>query len=145
MLREALLAYVHISAVLLLAVFLTARTALTRVELLGGGAAAVGRLRRLDTWLWVSFAAVALSGVLRAVLGAKGLAWYAANPLLWAKVALLAVMAAMSLPAAAELRHWAAASEPVPAEVARARKRLMWQAHLMAVPPLLGCLLAYGL
>lgn len=144
MLLESLLAYAHISAILLLAVFLTAKTALLRTELIDARPAEVlARLARADAWLWGSFAAVAATGAARVAWGIKGAGWYGANPLLWAKVALLLAMVAMSRPATVALRRWAGAAPS--ADAVRAQRRwVMWQAHLMVLGPLFGALLAYG-
>ncbi len=142
---ESLLAYVHISAVLGLAVFLTAKVALMRPEVLAERPPLLARLLRLDNWCWASFAAVALSGLARVLLGVKGPHWYLSNPLLWLKIALFAVMVLMGLPARRALRAWCAVDRVPPADSLRAQRRwLMWQAHIMVLLPLFGVLLAYG-
>ncbi len=145
MLLEALLAFAHISSVLLLVVFLSAKTAVLHADVAGPrpGVAWLARLRRLDGWTWVGFTAIAVSGAARVLWGAKGWHWYVANPLLWVKIALFAAMVAMAPGASRELARWqdvAAGADALRAH----RKRLMWQAHLMVLIPLFGCLLAYG-
>ncbi len=144
MLLESLLAYLHISAVLGLAVFLTARVALLRPEVLEQRPALLRRLLRLDLWCWGAFAAVALSGAARVLLGVKGEAWYAHNPLLWTKLVLFAAMMGMGLPATRASRRWVALGEAPLAEIAAQRRWLMWQAHVMVLLPLFGALMAYG-
>ncbi|MBW4048018.1 MAG: DUF2214 family protein [Proteobacteria bacterium] len=144
MILESLLAYAHISAILLVVVFLTSKTALMRPDLLEGGTTVPERLWQLDLWLWGSFAAVLATGLARMVWGVKGFGWYADNPLLWSKVALLGLMALMSVPSSLALQRWRRI--PPQASAIRAQRRwLMWQAHVMVVIPLLGTLLAYGL
>ncbi len=148
MLTDALLLYVHLSAMIGLVVFLTAKTSLTRVG--GIDAMVLARLRRLDAWVWFSFAAVLASGVALVVWGVKGPQWLLHNPLLWAKIVLLALMAAMSLPSARRLRQWSqravhgAAWAPDAAEIARERRWLMAQSHIMVIIPLLATLLSHG-
>ncbi len=149
MLLESLLAYAHISAILLLAVFLTAKTALMRVDVIAGRKSVLDRLMTLDLWLWASFAAVLATGVARMAWGVKGWAWYAGNPLLWGKVVLFAVMVAMALPQTRTLRRWNLRRVqddffPDAEDIRAQRVWLMWQAHVMVVVPLLGALLDYG-
>ena len=143
MILESLLAYVHISAILLVVVFLTSKTALMRPDLLEGRKSVAERLWLLDLWLWGSFAAVLGTGLARMVWGVKGFGWYAHNPLLWIKVALFGLMALMSIPSSLALQSWR--RNPPLANAIRAQRRwLMWQAHVMVVIPLFGVLLAYG-
>lgn len=145
MLLETLLAYLHISAVLGLVVFLTAKVALLRPEVLAGQPQLLRRVLRMDNWCWASFAAVAVTGVARVLLGVKGADWYAANPVLWVKLALFAAMLAMGVPARIALLRWREASAPPTPEAIRSQRRwLMWQAHILVVLPLFGALLAYG-
>ncbi len=144
MLLESLLAYLHISAILGLAVFLTARVALLRPEVLEQRPLLLRRLARLDLWCWGAFAAVALSGAARVALGVKGEAWYAHNPLLWTKLALFGAMMLMGLPATRASRRWVALGQAPLAEIAEQRRWLMWQAHVMVLLPLFGVLMAYG-
>ena len=108
MLLDALLAYAHISAVLLLAVFLTSQTALSRIEVIEGRKAALLRLQSLDRWLWASLVAVLATGLAWMLWGAKGWAWDVSNPLLWAKLALFLVIAGMAVPQRRVLRGWLA-------------------------------------
>lgn len=149
MMLDALLAYAHISAILLLAVFITSKTALMRPEVIAVRESIVLRLLRLDRWLWFSFAAVLVTGALWMRWGAKGWIWTASNPLLWAKLALFVAMVGMSLPASRTLLAWQGALElngcHPPSQAIRAQRRwLMLQAHLLALVPLLGVLLAHG-
>jgi putative membrane protein len=145
MLLETLLAYLHISAVLGLVVFLTAKVALLRPEVLAGRPQLLRRVLRMDNWCWAAFAAVAASGALRVLLGVKGAGWYASNPLLWVKLALFALMLAMGLPSRSALLRWRDQAEaPTPEAIRSQRRWLMWQAHILVLLPLFGALLAYG-
>ncbi len=148
MLTDALLLYLHLSAMLGLAVFLTAKTSLTRVGAVD--AQVLARLRRLDVWVWGSFAAVLASGLALVFWGVKGPQWLLHNPLLWAKVVLLALMAAMSWPSTQRLGRWGlqaravAAWQPATEEVKKERRWLMAQSHVMVIIPLLATLMSHG-
>lgn len=147
MLSDALLLYVHLSAIGLV-VFLTAKTSLTRPGDID--AAVLARLRQLDAWVWASFAAVLASGLALLLWGAKGSQWLLHNPLLWAKIALLALMAVMSWPSTRNLRRWTlqigrrAGWTPSAQDIARERRWLMAQSHVMVVVPLLATLMSHG-
>jgi putative membrane protein len=148
MLTDALLLYLHLSAMLGLAVFLTAKTSLTRVGAVD--AAVLARLRRLDVWVWGSFAAVLASGLALVFWGVKGPQWLLHNPLLWAKVVLLVLMTAMSWPSTRRLARWelqgrdAAFRAPSSADIKQERRWLMAQSHVMVIIPLLATLMSHG-
>lgn len=145
MLLESLLDYLHISAVLGLVVFLTAKVALLRPEVLTERPLLLRRVLRMDNWCWAAFAAVAATGLARVVLGVKGTDWYLSNPLLWIKLGLFAVMLVMGLPSRGALLRWRdQGAEPTPDDVRAQRRWLMWQAHILVLLPLFGALLAYG-
>ncbi len=149
MLLESLLAYAHISAILLLAVFLTSKTALMRAELIDGRKPVLDRLLRLDAWLWGSFCAVGATGLASMVWGPKGWDWTVTNPLLWSKVGLFLLMVGMSVRASLTLRQWVrecrlGGHAPSDDAIRRQRRWLMWQSHVMVLVPLLGVLLASG-
>lgn len=144
---EAGLAYAHLLAILSLVVFLSSEAALCRVEWMNE--AVVRRLGRLDLIYGLSALAVLLSGLARMVWGMKGGAWYWGNPWLHAKLALLVVIAGLSLGPTRRFIRWrrtldAGGGLPPPDEVLRARQLVMWQAHLLALVPLAGVLMARG-
>ncbi len=148
MLRDALLLYLHISAILGLAVFMTAKTSLCRTGAIVQ--AALPRLRRIDVWIWACYVSVVSSGAALVVWGIQGPDWLLRNPLLWGKIVLLAAMMAMAVPSTLRLSAWArnaagTASWVAPdAEVKRERHWLMLQSHVMVVIPLLATLLTHG-
>ncbi|MGC9236122.1 MAG: DUF2214 family protein [Thiomonas sp.] len=148
MLTDALLLYLHLSAMLGLVVFLTAKTSLTRVDAVD--VVVLTRLRRLDVWVWGSFAAMLVSGLALMFWGIKGPQWLSHNPLLWAKVALLALMAVMSWPSTRRLAQWSlqgrrsASWVPPAAEIRQERRWLMAQSHVMVIIPLLATLMSHG-
>jgi len=145
--QEAMLAFFHFSAILGWVVFASSQAALCR----GGwiNAAAVHRLVRLDAISWLASAAVLLTGLARIQWGAKGAAWYWSNPLLYLKLALLALALLLMAGATRRYRRWRAdldAGLPLPpdAQVRAARLRVMIATHLIAVIPLAAVLMARG-
>ena len=148
MIVEAALAYAHLAAILAWVVFLSSATALARVEWLN--AAALARLQRVDRIALAAALATLGTGLARAVWGIKGLDWYASQPLLWAKAALWLSMLALAFGITQRIASWrrrcdADGQLPSADALARMRRRLMWSAHLMVLPPLLAVLLARGL
>lgn len=144
---EALLAYAHFVAILMLVVFATSEAALCRPEWIN--AAVVRRLARVDVIYLVAAIAVLATGLARTGWGAKGFGWYWGQPLLHAKVTLFVVIGLMSLKPTFAIIRWkreldATGALPSEAEVRGIRRWIMAQAHLMLVLPLLGAFLARG-
>ncbi len=147
MLRAALLGYAHVSAILLLTVFISAQTALLHAALHDAHAALLQRLLRLDRWLWGSFAAVAATGAAHVFLGLRAWQSFALDWTLWVKLALFALMLAMAVAASRTLHGWrrrGSAPFADAGELRAQRRWLMWQAHLMVLLPAFGMLLAKG-
>jgi len=145
---EACLAYVHLLAILSWVVFLSSTAALARSEWLN--AAVVARLGVVDRIAWAAGWVVLVSGLARWFWGAKGLAWTGAQPLLWAKLAMVALMLLAGWRTRQQIRRWMAdlaarGALPPPDEVATLRRRVMRASHLMLLLPLAGVLLARGL
>lgn len=145
---EALLAYLHISAILGLTVFISSEAALCRNEWMN--AAVVRRLVRLDLIYLTSLAVVAVSGLARIGWGIKGSDWYWAQPLLHAKLGLFVLIAGLSVQPTQAFRRWRAALDadgrlPEEAEIRRVRRRVMLNSHLLVLLPLAGVLLARGI
>ncbi|MBS0293363.1 MAG: DUF2214 family protein, partial [Proteobacteria bacterium] len=147
MILEALLAYAHIMAFLMLATFMTSETALCRKDWINS--AVVHRLVWVNLLTLVSGLLVLLTGLARTWWGVKGPGWYWSQPLLHAKLALLLMMLALALAAGRRYRRWrdaldAGAGMPAEHELRATRRLVMWAAHLMVVVPLLAVLLARG-
>jgi len=145
---EALLAYLHIAAILGLVVFISSEAALCRSEWMN--AAVVRRLVRLDLIYLLALAVVSASGLARIVWGMKGSAWYWSQPLMHAKLTLLVVIIGLSIMPSLAFRRWlkaldAAGTLPADAEIAAVRKRVMLNSHLLVLLPLAGVLLARGI
>lgn len=147
MLTEALLAYLHISAILAVTVFLTSEAALCRTEWMN--AAVVRRLVRVDQIYLVAAIALLATGVARTVWGIKGAAWYWHQPLLHLKVTLFVIIGLMSIKPTILFIRWrkrldADGTLPAEAEVRQARRWVMIEAHLLVLVPLAATLLARG-
>ena len=147
MLLESSLAFLHIAAVLGWVVFLTSQTALLRPAWCN--AAALSRLATVNRLAHMAAAATLLTGVVRVLYGLKGLGWYAAQPMLQAKLVLMLVMWAGAWTVSRHIVRWhrtvsLGGAMPSATALDWARRRLLLVTHLMVVPPLLGVLLARG-
>ena len=144
---EALLASLHLLAMLILVVFLTSQAALCRAEWLN--AAVLERLPRLHLIYGLAALLVLVTGAVRVFWGIKGLSWYASQPLLHLKITLFVLMAGMALPTGRAFRLWretcrATGALPDAAELRRVRRWVMWQAHLLPVIPVIAVFWARG-
>ena len=144
---EAILAYLHLLAILTMVVFIASEAALCRIEWLN--AAVVERLARVDLIYGIAAVAVLATGVVRTVLGVKGTSWYWTNPLLHVKLTLFISVGVMSIFPTLRYLRWrktlrATGALPAEAEVRKTRKLVMAQAHLLALIPLVAVFLARG-
>ncbi|MGJ7545615.1 DUF2214 family protein [Variovorax sp. LT1R16] len=144
---EAILAYLHLLAILTMVVFISSEAALCRVQWLN--AAVVERLATVDRVYGIAAVAVLATGIARTVLGVKGTAWYWTNPLLHVKLTLFIVVGLISIFPTLTYLRWRKALRttgalPAAAEVTKTRKLVMVQAHLIAVIPLFAVFLARG-
>ena len=101
---DALLAYAHLAAILSWVVFLSSTAALARSEWLNP--AALARLLVVDGIAHAAGWAVVATGVARLVWGAKGAAWWLSQPLLWAKIGLVALMLLAAWRTRRQLANW---------------------------------------
>ena len=144
---EAILAYLHLLAILTMVVFIASEAALCRVEWLN--AAVVERLAKVDLVYGIAAVAVLATGVARTWWGVKGTAWYWTNPLLHIKLTLFIVIGIVSIFPTLTYIRWrktvrASGALPAEAEIRKTRKLVMVQAHLIAVIPLFAVFLARG-
>lgn len=144
---EAILAYLHLLAILTMVVFIASEAALCRVQWLN--AAVVERLAKVDLIYGIAAVAVLATGVLRTWLGMKGTAWYWTNPLLHLKLTLFIVIGVVSIFPTLTYIRWrkalrASGTLPGEAEIGKTRKLVMVQAHLLALIPLVAVFLARG-
>jgi putative membrane protein len=144
---ESILAYAHLLAILTMVVFLSSQAALCRVQWLN--AAVVERLARLDMVYGIASVAVLATGFARTAWGIKGMAWYWSQPLLHAKLTLFVVVGLLSIVPTLNYRRWlkqlrATGTLPDATAIAKTRRLVMIEAHLIAVIPLLAVFLARG-
>ncbi|MFY3385829.1 DUF2214 family protein [Paracidovorax sp. MALMAid1276] len=144
---EAILAAVHLLAILTFVVFLSSQAALCRAEWLN--AAVVERLGRLEVIYGISAMVMIASGLARLAWGVKGLSWYVSQPLFHLKITLVVAMAILSLWPSAAFRRWrrdlhATGVLPAEAEVSRVRRLVMIQAHVLPVVALIAVFWARG-
>ena len=145
---DALLAYLHYTAIFLLFAFMTVEVMLMRGEL---DAKSIRLLGRVDIWYLGSAIGTLLTGYLRLGYGAKGTDFYLSGWHLYAKVALFFAVAFVSVPPTLAFIRWRRAAEldaafKVPEdERARMRRYLMIEVHLAALIPLVAVIMARGL
>ena len=147
MTTEALLAYAHILAILMMATFLASEAALCRQEWINP--AVVERLVRVDMLYGISAIAVLATGLARTWWGMKGAGWYWSQPLLHTKVTLFVVIGQMSIVPTVRFLRWrkalrATGALPPEAALRSTRRLVMIEAHLLALIPLLAVFLARG-
>jgi putative membrane protein len=145
---EAVLAYLHIAAILMVTVFLTSQAALLRTEWLN--AAVVRRLARVDLVYGIAALVLLATGFARTWWGIKGFGWYWSQPLLHVKVTLFVVIGLMSIVPTLRYRRWVKALDagqglPAEADVRATRKWVMWEAHLLVLIPIAAVCLARGI
>lgn len=144
---EAVLAALHIVAILTLVVFLSSQAALCRIEWLN--AAVVERLARLDAIYGASAMVLVATGLARVFWGVKGLSWYVSQPMFHIKITLVVAIAILSIFPTIAFRRWlrqlrADGSLPDAREVTRVRRLVMVQAHVIPVVAVIAVFWARG-
>ncbi|RIX79861.1 DUF2214 family protein [Acidovorax cavernicola] len=144
---EAILAYLHLLAILTMVVFISSEAALCRVQWLN--AAVVERLAKVDMVYGIAAIMVLATGIARTWWGVKGTAWYWTNPLLHVKLTLFIIVGVLSIFPTLTYFRWrktlrATGKLPAEADILKTRKLVMIQAHLIAVIPLVAVFLARG-
>ena len=147
MFLEAVLASIHLLAILTLVVFQSSEAALCRADWFN--AAVLGRLGRLDRIVTIAGAAVVLSGLARFVWGIKGPSVHLSQPLFHLKLVLVIMTAWLAWRASTSIRRWnrdhvIAGALPPPEEIRLARGRIMASAHLVPVIAVVAVFLARG-
>lgn len=148
MLQDALLAWIHYLAIFLLIVAMAAQTVLLRPPPTD---IAVRRLAIYDRVYLASAIAVLITGLLRLTLGAKGAAFYMANPWFHAKMALFIIIALCSIPPTMAFLRWRKQAKnhpgytPTPTEFKKIRRWVMLEVHLLTFLPLFAALMARGI
>lgn len=145
---DALLAFLHFTAILVLASALGAEALLLRAQI---AAATLRALARADLIFGIASGAVLLTGLARLFYGAKGYAFYTGNPVFWVKLALFVVVGLLSIPPTIRFIRWrrALATQPGfipdPAELSATRRMVFIELHLLALIPLAAVFMARGL
>ena len=144
---EAILAYLHLLAILTLVVFVASEAALCRPEWMN--ATIVNRLVTVDRIYGIAAGAVFATGLLRIYLGTKGSGWYWGNWLLHVKLGLFVAVALLSIRPTLRFIRWqkdlkSTGTLPPEEEVRRTRKMVMVQAHIIPLIPLAAVFLARG-
>lgn len=147
MFLESLLAWLHFLAIFLLVTALATQAVLLRPDLTPD---TVRRLARYDRLYLVAAVAVLVTGVLRLVLGAKGADFLMPNPWFHAKIGLFVVIGLISIIPTTAFLRWTrharadAAYVPDAAQIKRARRYVMIEAHLLILLPLFAAMMARG-
>ena len=145
---DAILAYLHYTAIFLLFSFLVVETMMMRGAL---DAVAVRLLGRVDIWFFASAIGALVTGFLRLVFGAKGPDFYLSSWPIYAKIALFLAVGVISVRPTLRFIQWRRMFERDPAwEVPDGERRLvrrliMVEVHLAAAIPLLAVIMSRGL
>jgi putative membrane protein len=145
---DATLAYLHYSAIFLVFGFLTVEVMLVRQPV---DARAAALLVRCDIWYAASAVAALVTGISRVIYGAKGAAFYTANPVFWTKVGLFVAVSLVSIAPTIRFIRWRARHSADPrfavpdGEQRRVRQLVMMELHLLAFVPLAAVLMARGI
>lgn len=144
---DALVAYLHYTAMVLIAVFLVAEHRLCRPGL---AAEQVRRLARVDFFYMLAAILALATGVVRMVWLGKGPSFYLYNPVFYIKLALFAAVGLLSIPPTLQYLRWmralrAGGPAPEPYQVARASFYLRAELALFVLIPLMAVLMARGI
>jgi putative membrane protein len=134
-------------SMILIGAFLTAEMVVCRPGL---GAAQVRLLPRLDIVYFVAALLALGTGLLRVFFYAKGVGFYAANPIFWVKMVLYVAVALISISPTVQFIRWNRAlaqggATPVAADIARVRKLVHLEVGLFLLIPLAAVLMARGI
>ncbi|MDR0226056.1 MAG: DUF2214 family protein [Burkholderiaceae bacterium] len=145
---EAILASLHLLAILTFVVFLSSQAALCRNDWMNE--AVVQRLARLDMIYGLAVVFLVLTGIARLVWGVKGMSWYVSQPLFHLKMTLFVIGALLSIKPTLAFRRWRrelAAGRGLPSadEVVRTRRWVMWQAHVVPIIAVVAVFWARGM
>jgi len=145
---DAILAYLHFTAILVLFAFLVAQAVLFRGPL---DAPAVRLLGRLDLWYFGAAIAVLATGFARLAFGAKGAEFYLSWWPIYVKLALFLAVGMISVGPSLRFVRWRRELDHDPgwrvedAERRKVRRTIMIEIHLAALIPLVAAIMARGL
>ncbi len=145
---DAVLAYLHYTAIFILFAFLTVEVTLLRNR---PEAATIRLLGRVDLFYFGSAIVTFATGLLRLVWGAKGADFYLGSWPFYVKVALFVAVGLLSLAPTLAFVRWRRMLEHDPAwqvpegERAKMRRILMIEVHLAAMIPVFAVVMSRGL
>jgi putative membrane protein len=145
---DAILAYLHFTAIFVLFSFLVVETMMMRGAL---DMAAVRLLGRVDVWYFGAAIAVLATGFARLVWGAKGADFYLSAGPIYVKVGLFLAVGMISVGPTLRFIRWRrmferdAAWRVPDAERRHVRRMIMVEVHLAALIPLFAVIMARGL
>lgn len=145
---DALLAYLHFSAIFVLFAFLSIEVMLLKGELTP---AAIRQLGRVDLWYFGAAMMVLATGFARLAFGAKGADFHLSSWPFYLKLLLFFAVAVMSVIPTMRFIQWRRMLERdaawrVPPEEQRGMRRIvMIEVHLAALIPLAAVIMARGL
>ncbi|KMW48745.1 DUF2214 family protein [Ralstonia insidiosa] len=145
---DALLAYLHYISIFTLIVFLTAEAVVLRPDMTPE---IRKRLARYDAVFGFAALAVLITGALRVIYGAKGYAFYVHNPVFHVKIGLFILVGLLSIIPTVTILRWNKQGKtlpdfvPPPSEIAKTRRWVMIESHLIIFIPLAAVLMARGI
>ena len=145
---DALLAYLHYISIFTMIVFLTAEAVVLRP---GMTPEIRQRLARYDAVFGFAALAVLVTGLLRVFYGAKGYTFYVHNPVFHVKVGLFILVGLLSIIPTIPILRWKKQGKtlpdfvPTPSEIAKTRRWVMIESHLIIFIPLAAVLMARGI
>jgi len=145
---DAILAYLHFTAIFTLFAFLSIELVMLKDEL---DAAGIRRLGRMDLWYFGSAMLVLATGFARALAGAKGPDFYFSSWPIYVKIGLFVAVAVLSVTPTMRFIQWRRQLDHDPswrvpdAERKRMRRVVLVEVHLAALIPLVAVIMARGL
>lgn len=145
---DAILAYLHFTAIFVLFAFLSIELVLLKGELTPP---VIRMLGRMDVWYFGSAAVVLATGFSRMAFGAKGAEFYLSSWPIYVKVGLFVLVAALSVIPTLRFIDWRrrldhdAAWRVPQAEQQRMRRMVLIEVHIAALIPLVAVIMARGL
>jgi putative membrane protein len=145
--RDTLLAAAHFVLIFLMIGFLAAEWAMLLEPL---ESSALRRLGRVDLGYGIAAGALVVVGICRVLFGAKPSLFYTSNPVFWVKMAILLVLALVSILPTVRFIQWQKralknSTTPIPKDELRMVKlALHVQATLMILVPFVAAAMARG-
>lgn len=145
---DAILAYLHFTAIFVLFAFLSVELVLLKGELTP---AVIRLLGRMDVWYFGSAIVVLATGFARMVFGAKGAEFYLSSWPIYVKIGLFVAVAVISVIPTLRFIDWRrqlehdAAWRVPQADQQRMRRLVLIEVHIAALIPLLAVIMARGL